>query len=240
MRIAAKTMFFKDLNDMVRETTDKQITIDECFGQRFIASGSKGKSFTINGTPGNGLGYYLDGSSITVNGNCQEATGDTMNDGTIVVHGNAGDGTGYAMRGGKIFIKGNSGYRTGIHMKSYQDKIPVIVIGGAAGSFLGEYQAGGKIIVLGMNTRQPDPVAPFCGNGMHGGKMFIRCTKDKLPHNMPENIVAFKASKEQLKEIDKELTEYCEYFDEDKETILDHDFYILVPKSNNPFGEMYD
>lgn len=37
-------------------------------------------------------------------------------------------------------------------MKAYQDKQPVIVIGGRAGSFLGEYQAGGTILVLGQHT----------------------------------------------------------------------------------------
>ena len=31
-------------------------------------------------------------------------------------------------------------------------KIPVMVIGGGAGSFLGEYQAGGVIIVLGLEA----------------------------------------------------------------------------------------
>lgn len=58
-----------------------------------------------------------------------------MNSGKIYVHGSCGDATGYAMRGGRILIEGNSGYRTGIHMKAYKDKLPVIVIGGAAGSF---------------------------------------------------------------------------------------------------------
>jgi glutamate synthase domain-containing protein 3 len=39
-------------------------------------------------------------------------------------------------------------------MKAYQDKIPILVIGGTAGSFLGEYQAGGLIIVLGSMKRR--------------------------------------------------------------------------------------
>mgnify|MGYP002508793462 CR=1 FL=1 len=59
---------------------------------------------------------------------------------------------GYAMRGGKIFVKGNAGYRAGIHMKAYEEKKPVMVIGGTAGSFLGEYQAGGVIVVLGLGA----------------------------------------------------------------------------------------
>ena len=70
----------------------------------------------------------------------------------FIIHGNIGDAAGYAMRGGKIYVKGNAGYRAGIHMKAYKEKIPVMIIGGHTGSFLGEYQAGGIIIVLGLNT----------------------------------------------------------------------------------------
>ena len=38
-------------------------------------------------------------------------------------------------------------------MKAYKGKIPVMIIGGTAGSFLGEYQAGGLIVVLGLEAK---------------------------------------------------------------------------------------
>ena len=98
------------------------------------------------------MGAYLNGAELIVHGNAQDAVGDTMNDGLIAVNGNIGDAAGYAMRGGKIFVKGDAGYRAGIHMKEYKEKIPVMIIGGRAGSFLGEYQAGGVIVVLGMTN----------------------------------------------------------------------------------------
>ena len=142
---------FNVLNEKLRES-DSTVVLKGCLGQRFIASGMKDKKITIEGIPGNALGAYLNGASVTVNGNAQDAVGDTMNDGEIIVHGNIGDAAGYAMRGGKIFIKGNAGYRAGIHMKEYKDKVPLMIIGGSAGSFLGEYQAGGIIVVLGLNT----------------------------------------------------------------------------------------
>lgn len=44
------------------------------------------------------------------------------------------------MRGGAIYVQGNAGYRAGVHMKAYGDRLPMIVIGGRAGSFLGEYR----------------------------------------------------------------------------------------------------
>lgn len=37
------------------------------------------------------------------------------------------------LTGCKIYVKGNAGYRAGIYMKQYEDKIPVMVIGGTAG-----------------------------------------------------------------------------------------------------------
>ncbi|HPB16089.1 MAG TPA: glutamate synthase, partial [Clostridia bacterium] len=141
---------------------------DKCLGVRYIACGEKDKEYTINGTPGNALGAYLDGGIVTVYGNAQDATGDTMNAGEITIHGNTGDAVGYAMRGGQIYIKGDAGYRAGIHMKQYKDKVPVIVIGGTVGSFLGEYQAGGIILVLGIGHENRSVAGNFCATGMHG------------------------------------------------------------------------
>ena len=114
MTIDAANMHFQTLNEQIREARE-DVTVDNCCGQRFIASGLKGKTITINGTPGNALGAYLDGASIVVHGNAQDATGDTMNSGEIVIHGNTGDAAGYAMRGGAIYVRGNAGYRAGIH-----------------------------------------------------------------------------------------------------------------------------
>jgi len=71
-------------------------------------------------------------------------------------------------------------------MKQYKEKKPVIVIGGTAGSFLGEYLAGGIIIVLGLNSEDTVPVGDFCGTGMHGGKIYLRCSR--LPQDCPNRL----------------------------------------------------
>ncbi|MDE6964034.1 MAG: glutamate synthase, partial [Lachnospiraceae bacterium] len=147
--IHAADLDYRAINEALRKT-DGDCTIKGCCGQRFIAAGMSGKNLTIEGLPGNALGAYLNSATITVKANAQDAVGDTMNDGKILIHGNIGDAAGYAMRGGKIYVQGDSGYRAGIHMKAYREKIPVMIIGGCAGSFLGEYQAGGIIIVLGF------------------------------------------------------------------------------------------
>jgi len=127
----------------------KTIELNNVLGQRYIGDGIQSKiSILINGTPGNDLAAFMDGPEIEVFGNVQDGTGNTMNSGKVIVHGSAGDILGYSMRGGEIYIKQDVGYRSGIHMKSYLDKFPVIVIGGKAGHFLGEYMAGGIIIIV--------------------------------------------------------------------------------------------
>lgn len=238
MKIDARNLHFQVLNEKIKSCEDDYIQIDSCLGQRYIAAGLSGKTLEINGVPGNALGCYLDNCVIRVNGNTQDATGDTMNEGTIYIHGSAGDATGYAMRGGKIFIKGDTGYRAGIHMKSYQDHNPVIVVGGVAGSFLGEYQAGGTIIVLGLNKNDRPLSGNFCATGMHGGKIFMRC--EKLHFDLPKQLVSKIASKKDLEEIEAPIIEFCKEFGYNKEEILDHPFNILTANTKNPYKQLYN
>ena len=237
MNITAGDMHFEQLNRQIRESGDKDIVIEHCLGQRYIGAGLGGRDITINGVPGNALGAYLDGAVITVNGNAQDATGDTMNDGRIIIHGSSGDATGYAMRGGKIFVQGDAGYRAGIHMKAYMEKLPVLVIGGKAGSFLGEYQAGGLIIVLGLNRERTDDYLSFCATGMHGGKIFLRT--DTPPANLPKRIVVKKAQQADINEIAPHIEEFCALFGEDKEKVLAGDFLVLTPDTKNPYKQLY-
>lgn len=173
--IEASGLSFSQLNETIRHA-GKECRICACQGQRFIAAGMSSKRLEIDGIPGNALGAYLGGGSITVNGNAQDAVGDTMSAGRIVIHGSTGDAAGYAMRGGEIFIRDNAGYRAGIHMKAYKQHKPVIVIGGRAGSFLGEYQAGGLILVLGLHTDAADStLLPLHGNARRKNGFPRRC-----------------------------------------------------------------
>ena len=113
--------------------------------------------------------------------------------------------------------------------------VGAVVIGETAGSFLGEYQAGGLIIVL--NLANSRPTGFFTGTGMHGGKMFIRT--EKSPENLSPKIEAKKASKADLKEIQKYIEEFCRLFSKDKDEILNSSFYVITPDSNNPYKELY-
>ena len=246
MVLSAQNRDFRELNKQIRNSRN-DITLEGCCGQRFIGSGLKAggnapeRSIIIHGTPGNALGAYLDGASIEVHGNVQDAVGDTMNGGRIVVHGNAGDALGYAMRGGSIFVHGNAGYRTGIHMKQYKpasgpDKRPVIVVGGRAGCFLGEYLAGGLIIVLGIGCAEV-PVGSFTGTGMHGGRIFIRTEKELT--GLPSQVTAEAATPEDMEEIHPILSQFAALFGLDDCWLAEDRFLVLKPHAQNPYKQLY-
>jgi len=235
MELRAHELGYQLLNEKVRNTGE-DIVINECYGERFIGAGASNKTITINGTPGNALGAYLDGANIIVNGNAQDATGDTMNDGNIIIYGNAGDALGYAMRGGKILVKGDAGYRTGIHMKEYKDKKPVIIVGGSTGSFLGEYLAGGLIIVLGLDS-DSCPTGHFIGVGMHGGEIYIRSSN--APENLPEQVSMKVADEQDIGRIQDYLSEFAKVFNIDIGEILSKPFYRLTPNGKNPYKKLY-
>ncbi|MDR0294018.1 MAG: glutamate synthase [Oscillospiraceae bacterium] len=235
MTISARGLDFRELNRRIKDAPET-VRVEECYGQRFIGSGMRQKTLTIAGTPGNALGAYLDGGTIVVNGNAQDAAGDTMNDGKIIIHGSAGDALGYAMRGGGIFVRDNAGYRTGIHMKEYKEKRPAIIIGGRVGSFLGEYQAGGLIAVLGSGT-EGVPVGNFTGTGIHGGKIFIRTDRELT--GLPAQVAVRIASGDDLREIAPYLTEFGGYFGVDAGALLTDRIYVLTPNAKNPYTQLY-
>lgn len=234
--IDAKDVGYTELNRLIRQAKES-CTIENCCGQRFIAAGMSDQDITIHGIPGNALGAYLNGGCITVHGNTQDAVGDTMNEGSIIIDGNIGDAAGYAMRGGKIYVKGNAGYRAGIHMKAYEDKVPVMVIGGKTGSFLGEYQAGGVIIVLGLTDNDKPIVSNFPCTGMHGGKMILRSDCKEI--RFPSQVRTRPADDEDMKDVRKYVAEYCALFGYDEAEIMSAPFTVVTPDTKNPYKQMY-
>ena len=229
--VQAGLTYYKQVNEQVRSINDNDIAIENAIGQRYLGCGSSGKTIIIHGTPGNGLGQYLNGSTIEVFGNAQEAVGD------IIIHGNVGDACGYGMRGGRIFIQGDCGYRGGIHMKAYQQHYPVVVIGGKAGSFLGEYQAGGLILVLGIGQDGAYPASNFCGTGMHGGKIVLRC--DKAPEGLPRQVLVSEATADDMDRIAPYVEAFCRYFGGDAKALLAQKYHVLSPNPEAGYHQLY-
>lgn len=230
------TSHFKVANERIREELENTdvLELTDVFAQRYIGCTlPEGKVLKIQGTPGNDMACYMDGGTIEVFGNAQDQIGNTMNNGEVVIHGRCGDAAGYAMRGGRIFIRDDAGWRVGIHMKQYEDRCPVIVIGGDAGSFLGEYMAGGIILLLGNPGE-------YAATGMHGGRIYL---KEKLPdHLVGEGLVVEKVDQEDAELIKGLLEAYDDYFEGELDEPASCDpssFYKLYPATSRPYQSLY-
>ena len=55
MIVNAKSLGYQELNEKIRETSEHDIIIEDCIGQRYIGAGLSGKTITIHGTPENAL-----------------------------------------------------------------------------------------------------------------------------------------------------------------------------------------
>ena len=243
-------LVYQDLNEEIHEAINagfERIVLNDVCGQRFIGASLQGDlEIIINGLPGNDLGIFMDGPKIVVNGNCEDQSGNTMNDGMIVVDGDGGDVIGLSARGGKMYIKKDVGYRVGIHMKEYERKYPVLIFGGNAKDFLGEYMAGGLIIALGLEFLPDGTVietdATICGNelgtGIHRGKIILR-TKEDLTHKLGVGAKLFEISKEEEADIKPFIKEFCEIFNIPFDMIGNKPFKVIKPISKRPFGGNY-
>jgi glutamate synthase domain-containing protein 3 len=234
---------FKELNVTIREAMRngaKRIVLENVTGQRYIAATASRKDLymEIHGTPGNDLCAFLDGPTVEVFGNAQDMMGNTMNSGKIIVHGNAWDVTGLAARGGMMFIKGNSGYRVGIHMKEYGAMRPTLVIGGTAKDYLGEYMAGGTLLVLGLgHESDPSPIGINIGAGIHGGRIFVRGKVSN--EQLGPGAVISDMTDEDKAEVDSLISEFDSYFKLDVKRDWKN-FTKIVPASSRPFQGKYD
>ena len=151
----------------------------------------------------------------------------------------AGDVLGYGMRGGRVYIKGDVGYRVGIHMKAYEKLVPILVCGGKARDFFGEYMAGGMLVLLGMNARDAaQPIAGgFLGAGMHGGVMYVRGTVE--PWQCGAEVGITEASEEDMAELRPVIEDYAQAMGMDAAEILSVPFTRIAPMSHRPYAKLY-
>ena len=229
-----------DENELKKEAdTAEDVSIINCLGQRYLGCARKNGHMLLSGTPGNGLASYLDGARIDVDGNVQDAVADTMNSGLVTIHGSAGDALCYAMRGGRVFVSGNAGYRAGVHMKAYKDKQSLLIIGGTAGSFLGEYLAGGTIIVLGLNKGDDSPLTGFfCGNGMYAGTIYLRT--GKAPLNLSDKLIRRAVGEDEEERVIRPIVEdFASVFSIPAASCLEGGFIAIEADSSKSYSQLY-
>lgn len=239
LKIDATGMIYRDLNSKLTEAVEsgvQRIELQNVFGQRYIGTDiCRPVEIEIHGTPGNYLGAFMDGPRIVIHGNVQDGCGNTMNGGEIVVHGDAGDIVGLSANGGKIFVRDDVGYRAGIHMKECREKRPVVVIGGTAQDFLGEYMAGGVLIVLGLNlARDQARAANHIGTGMDGGVIYLRGSVEE--HQLGKEVGVADLDGKDCAVLDGYVGEFAAHFGYQVQDILGHRFRKLYPRFLKPYG----
>jgi glutamate synthase domain-containing protein 3 len=240
--IDARGVLSRELNVRLRQAVSngtEKIELRNVYGQRYIGTDlDRPVEIEIFGTPGNDLGAFMNSPRIIVHGNAQDGCGNTMNNGEIVIHGHAGDILGLSARGGKIFVREDVGYRAGIHMKEYEDKKPMVVIGGTAQDFVGEYMAGGVLVLLGLTLREGvRHRANFIGTGMHGGTIYIRGEVEEF--QLGKEIGVAELDENDYSVLTNLLTEFARHFGYEAEAILNHKFTKLFPLYLRPYGRLY-
>jgi glutamate synthase domain-containing protein 3 len=232
----------RELNVRLREISSNgiaKIQLRGVYGQRYIGTDLNNPvQIEIYGTPGNDLGAFMDGPYVVVYGNAQDGCGNTMNSGVIVIHGHAGDITGLSARGGRIFVRDYVGYRAGIHMKEYGDQKPVLVIGHSAQDFVGEYMAGGTLILLGLNLKEGEMhKANYIGTGMHGGVIYMR--GEVNDYQLGKEVGIADLDDQDYLNLSTYVEEYASLFGYKAGEILKHRFIKLFPLHLRPYGRLY-
>lgn len=241
VHIDAKNLHYTPLNQQIRAAVAggaKEIVIDNVLGQRFIADGLRGDdvTVTVNGVPGGDLAMFMSGPTVIVHGNADHAPGNTMDQGTVIIHGSAGDAVAHSMRGGRVYVRDNIGYRGGIHMKQYKEKRPVVVVGGFARAFLGEYMAGGLLVVLGLGGTAAVAERGI-GSGIHGGEIFIRGPVDE--RYLGVGAKAAPATDDQKASVRPVIEDFARSFGIDPAPLLAGDYTRIAPASARPFASKY-
>ena len=123
-------------------------------------------------------------------------------------------------------------------MKEYGDSKPLLMIGRGFGDFLGEYMAGGRIVVLGLeSTMNKGGIhkSRFIGTGMHGGVIYV-CGNVR---SLPKEVKVINMDKEDIYLICSLAEEFSRNFNLDPKNIVNKRFVKIVPTSYRPYGRLY-
>ncbi len=72
---------------------------------------------------------------------------------------------------------------------------------------------------------------------MHGGKIFVRGSFPK--ENLSPNIKAVSLTEDDKKELASYVKNYCKFFGEDYESVMEKPFKKLIPVTSRPYANLY-
>lgn len=246
VEIDARGIYYRQLNEKILQVVEegaRHVIVRNVRGQRYLAAGLSREDLLleIHGVPGEDLGFNMNGPTVKVFGHGQNAVANTMDSGQIIIHGLGGDALAYGMRGGKLFVRDDVGYRVGIHMKEYQEKIPLVVVGGTSGDYLGEYMAGGVLILLNKDNERDLVVGNAdrtLATGIHGGVIYI------YGYEVPSYLLGIGAvirevEPREQESIEKHVLEFCRHFALEAPALLDRSLVKIQPAGSRPFAKFY-
>ncbi|MEM4189841.1 MAG: hypothetical protein QW544_04945 [Candidatus Caldarchaeum sp.] len=182
--VDAKGLGYSQVNSMIRKLFEKgirDVKVVNVNGHRYLGINvPQGCRLKLYGTAGNCLANFNKHGEIIVYGSAQDDVGDAMYGGRVVIHGDARDVVGQALQGGEIFVRGSVGNRAAIQMREFKESRPYLIVGGRADDYLGEYMAGGVVMVLGIDSMDLDTclVGRYMATGMVGGRIYVRGSVD--------------------------------------------------------------
>ncbi len=246
IEIDARGVYYRQLNEQIQRVVEegaRHVIVKNVRGQRYLGAGLSEEDLLLEiyGVPGEDLGFNMNGPTLKVYGHGQNAIANTMDSGQIIVHGLGGDALAYGMRGGKLFVRDDVGYRVGIHMKEYREKVPVVVIGGTSGDYLGEYMAGGLLILLNRNNEE-DIVTGHSdrtlATGIHGGAIYI------FGYEVPEHLLGIggtlsEASRRDREVIEEHVQAFCRHFQLEASPLLNRGLVKIQAAGSRPFARFY-
>jgi formylmethanofuran dehydrogenase subunit C len=114
------------------------------------------------------VGAGMAGGELVVEGNVGAGAGTAMTGGALRIAGSAGQGAALAMRGGELRIAGDAGDQLGGALPGERSGMSegLVVLGGSAGSFVGDRMRRGFIVVAGA-------AGPFCAARMLAGTIVV-------------------------------------------------------------------
>jgi glutamate synthase domain-containing protein 3 len=123
-------------------------------------------------------------------------------------------------------------------MKEYKKQVPVLIAGGTAGDFLGEYMAGGILALLGLERQPGAPLAgDYLGTGMHGGVIYLRGEVD--PFTLGKEVSVFDLDETDWSLLGPHLQDFCAAFGFNYDEVCAEKFCKLIPVSHRPYGRLY-
>jgi len=114
----------------------------------------------------------------------------------------------------------------------------MVVVGGTAQDFLGEYMAGGVLILLGLKLKKGERhKANFIGTGMHGGLIYIRGNVED--YQLGKEVGVAELEEKDYRILRQCVGEFAARFSYKTEAILGHKFIKLFPRWLRPYGQLY-